>query len=106
MLPRIINLTLLLVIKEIEDILEDYPEDSYQVAFSIPELRQKLILHVLNQLPSYYAILEEDQELPSNPKSLYSSLEEKVCMEILIRESIVELFRENADSISCHMGQK
>ncbi|HEY9794108.1 MAG TPA: hypothetical protein V6D30_00590, partial [Leptolyngbyaceae cyanobacterium] len=74
--------------------------------FSIPELRQKLILHVVNQLPSYYAILEEDQELPSNPKSLYSSLEEKVCMEILIRESIVELFRENADSISCHMGQK
>jgi hypothetical protein len=106
MLPRIINLTLLLVIKEIEYILEDYPEDSYQVAFSIPELRQKLILHVVNQLPSYYAILEEDQELPSNPKSLYSSLEEKVCMEILIRESIVELFRENADSISCHMGQK
>jgi hypothetical protein len=106
MLPRIINLTLLLVIKEIEDILEDYPEDPYQVAFSIPELRQKLILHVLNQLPSYYAILEEDQELPSNPKSLYSSLEEKVCMEILIRESIVELFRENADSISCHIGQK
>jgi len=106
MLPRIINLTLLLVIKEIEDILEDYPEDSYQVAFSIPELRQKLILHVLKQLPSYYAILEEDQELPSNPKSLYSSLEEKVCMEILIRESIVELFRENADSISCHIGQK
>jgi hypothetical protein len=106
MLPRIINLTLLLVIKEIEDILEDYPEDSYQVAFSIPELRQKLILHVVNQLPSYYAILEEDQELPSNPKSLYSSLEEKVCMEILIRESIVQLFRENADSISCHMGQK
>ncbi len=106
MLPRIINLTLLLVLKEIEDILEDYPEDPYQVAFSIPELRQKLILHVLNQLPSYYAILEEDQELPSNPKSLYSSLEEKVCMEILIRESIVELFRENADSISCHMGQK
>jgi hypothetical protein len=106
MLPIIINLTLLLVIKEIEDILEDYPEDSYQVAFSIPELRQKLILHVVNQLPSYYAILEEDQELPSNPKSLYSSLEEKVCMEILIRESIVELFRENADSISCHIGQK
>jgi hypothetical protein len=106
MLPRIINLTLLLVLKEIEDILEDYPEDPYQVAFSIPELRQKLILHVLNQLPSYYAILEEDQELPSNPKSLYSSLEEKVCMEILIRESIVELFRENADSISCHIGQK
>ena len=106
MLPRIINLTLLLVIKEIEDILEDYPEDSYQVAFSIPELRQKLILHVVNQLPSYYAILEEDQELPSNPKSLYSSLEQKVCMEILIRESIVQLFRENADSISCHIGQK
>lgn len=106
MLPRIINLTLLLVLKEIEDILEDYPEDPYQVAFSIPELRQKLILHVVNQLPSYYAILEEDQELPSNPKSLYSSLEEKVCMEILIRESIVKLFRENADSISCHIGQK
>lgn len=102
MFPRIINLTLLLVIKEFEDALKNYPEYPYQRAFSMPELRQKLIFNILDKLPNYYTILEEDQEIPSDPKILYSSFEEKICMEILIRESIIEiieLFRDSEDSI-------
>ncbi|MBW4639606.1 MAG: hypothetical protein KME05_15515 [Gloeocapsa sp. UFS-A4-WI-NPMV-4B04] len=44
---ELINLTLPVVVAQIENILEDYPESPYQLAFSLPELRHKLIAHVL-----------------------------------------------------------
>lgn len=100
MLPKFINLTLLLVIYEIERLLKEYPEQLYRVAFSSDELRQKLVLDVLNQLPIYYLILEEDKELPTDPTCLYNSFEEQVLMEALIRESIVHLLEENTDYIA------
>jgi hypothetical protein len=106
MLPKLINLTLLLVIYEIERLLKEYPEQPYQVAFSSQELRQKLILHVLNQVPNYYTILDEDKELPTDPTGLYHSFEEQVFMEVLIRESIVHLLEENADYIINYIAQK
>ncbi len=106
MLPKFINLTLLLVIHEIERLLKEYPEQPYQVAFSSEELRQKLVLNVLNQLPNYYIILEEDKELPKDPTCLYNSFEEQVLMEDLIRQSIVHLLEENADYIINYIAQK
>ena len=104
-LNKLINLTLLLVIYEIERLLKEYPEQPYQVAFSSQELRQKLILGVLNQLPNYYIILEEDEELPTDPTCLYYSFEEQVLVEVLIRESIVHLLEENADYIINYITQ-
>jgi hypothetical protein len=106
MFAKIINLTLLLVIQEIEEVLKDYPEHPYQIAFSVPELRNKLTLHVLNQLPNYYTILEDAEELPVDARFLYASKQEQVRLENLIRRSIVNLFRENADSISGYISQK
>jgi hypothetical protein len=94
------------VIKEVEDILQYYPEHPYQVAFSLQELRQKLIAHVLSQIPNYYTILEKAEELPEDPSFLYSSLEEEECLESLICDSIVFVFRENADWISRNIPQR
>lgn len=102
---KLINLTLPLVIKQVQDILDDYPEHPYQVAFSIYELRQKLIAHVLSQIPNIHTV-EGVQELPTDPKLLYpSSLEQRLYMETLIRGSILHLLRENADRISRHIPQ-
>jgi hypothetical protein len=42
----LINLTLPAVTNEIENVLNEYPEDPYQLAFSIHKLQQKLIAHV------------------------------------------------------------
>lgn len=106
MFAKIINLTLLLVIQEIEEVLKDYPEHPYQVAFSVPELRNKLTLHVLNQLPNDYIMLEDAEELPVDARFLYASKQEQVRLENLIRRSIVNLVRENADSISCYISQE
>ena len=105
MLPRIVNLTLQLIVYEIENVLPDYLNHPYQVIFSNQELRQKLILHILAQTPNYYVILESSKELPNDPTVLYRSFEEKVAMEILIRESITHIFQENGNLIDYHVHQ-
>ncbi len=106
MSQELINLTLSLVIQEVEDILDAYPDYSYQVAFSSQELRHKLIIEVLGQVPNYYAIVEDAKQLPTDPRVLYSSLEERVRMESLIRKSIVFVFHDNANSLSSPIPQR
>lgn len=104
MLPRIINLTLWLVIKETEDLLEEYPEYPYQMAFSFQELRQKLISSVLNQISDqYYVILEAQQELPKNTQILYGAPEEQLLLKALIRGNIMNVLRENEEWIHNHI---
>lgn len=98
MSQKIINLTLLLVIEEVENTLREFPTIPYQLTFSEQELRQKLIDRVLTQTPNYYAILEESEKLPEDPTLLYSCLEEQIRLKKLIRESVIHLFRENIDS--------
>jgi hypothetical protein len=106
MLPRIINLTFILVSQELEEILEQYPEYPYQVAFSSQELRQKLLSHVLSQVPNHYALVEETEELPKDLTFLYASFEEWMRMESLIRESVVRLLGEKADEINSPIPKK
>ncbi|MEP0803815.1 hypothetical protein NDI37_06480 [Funiculus sociatus GB2-A5] len=48
MSKTIANLTLPVVVQEIEKVLGTYTAHPYQKAFSIPELRQKLIVYVLS----------------------------------------------------------
>ena len=50
---ELINLTLPVVLAEIENVLDDYPENPYQIAFSLPELRQRLVAHVLTHTPNH-----------------------------------------------------
>jgi hypothetical protein len=80
--------------------LNEYPEHPYQSAFSIHELRQKLIAHILSQIPNRYAV-QGIEELPKEPKALYSSpMGERVYMETVVHGSILHILRENADSLS------
>ncbi len=101
---EIINLTLPITIQEIENVLEDYPEHPYQVAFAIHELRQKLIAHVLSHIPNRYTV-EGTQLPPRNRQSLDSSLEQRVRLETLIRGGILHILRENADWVGRHIPQ-
>ena len=101
----LINLTLPLVINQVQDVLDDYHEHPYQVAFSIHELRQKLIAHVLSQIPNRYTV-EGAQSPPTDPKLRYpSSSEQRLRMETLIQGSILHILRENADMISQQIPQ-
>ncbi|PSB33660.1 hypothetical protein [Stenomitos frigidus] len=97
----LINLTLPTVIQEIEDVLEEYPHHPYHVAFSIHELRQKLIAHVLSHIPNHYTV-EGVQESTSNLKNRRrtSVLAERLNTEMIIRAGILHILRENADWLS------
>ncbi|HEY9653728.1 MAG TPA: late competence development ComFB family protein [Coleofasciculaceae cyanobacterium] len=58
---QLINLTLSVVIEEIEHILATYPTYPYQQAFSVAGLRQDLVAYVLSRVPNQYAVVEETQ---------------------------------------------
>ncbi|MBE9127544.1 MULTISPECIES: hypothetical protein [unclassified Coleofasciculus] len=93
---KIINLTCLLIIQEAEEILKDYPQNPYQSALINPALWNRLINHVLNRIPNqYYTILNESEEFPDNIRILYSSLKERMHLEMIIRQSIVYLLQEH-----------
>ncbi len=94
-----IKLNLQFVIKEAEDILQEYPEYPYQAAFAIPELRQKLITYVLN-LFNNYRVIENARQPLKITNYLYPSLEQRLRIEVLIRGGILHLLRENADWVA------
>lgn len=101
----LINLTLPVVLQEIEYVLEEYPTHPYQTAFAIPELQQKLLAHILSVIPNRYAA-EGEQNSSNSPEVSYSSpLQERLRMEMVIRASILHILRENADWISRHLAR-
>jgi hypothetical protein len=86
--------------QEIEDVLEEYPEHPYHSAFSLPELRQKLVAHILSHVPNRYIVAEE-QESSSSSKARYSSpIQERLQREMVVRAGILHILRENADWLS------
>lgn len=105
MSPELINLTLPVVIANIENVLEDYPEYPYQVAFSLPELRQRLLAHVLTHTPNCYTVAGEKLTLKT-PKFPYpSSMQERIQMENLIHGGILHILRENAEWVGSRITQ-
>ena len=96
----LINLTLPVVIQEIEDVLDEYPEHPYQLAFSLPELHQRLVAYVLSQVPNHH-VVEGIQETPVKPRVHHSTvLQERLRMEMIIRGGILHLLSENAAWLS------
>lgn len=60
---ELFNLTLTVVIDEIENILSSYPTYPYQQAFSAAGLHQDLLAYVLSRVPNKYAVIEQTQPL-------------------------------------------
>ena len=93
------------VLQEIENVLNDYPEYPYQVAFSIDELRSKLVSHILSHIPNCCPVNGQPQKLIKNVKLTGRSTPERVRLDVLIRGSILHLLRENADWIGHRIHQ-
>ncbi|MBW4520510.1 MAG: hypothetical protein KME16_12515 [Scytolyngbya sp. HA4215-MV1] len=99
----LMELTLVGVNQAIEDVLDEYPVHPYHSAFSIPELRQKLITHILNQVPNR-CVVEGVQESSNSDQVRYCSrLQARLRMEMLVRGSILHILRENAVWLSRHL---
>lgn len=101
MFTETINLTNQLVVEEIEDVLDTYSHHPYQQAFSIPDLRQKLITYVLSQVHNLYTVNEDGELLDSRLYS--SSLAQRLHIEPLIRQGIIHILQENAAWVRHHI---
>ena len=100
---ELINLTLPVVLAQIEKLLDDYPEYPYQIAFSLPELRQRLLDHVLTHTPNHYSVAGEKLTLKSRNSLAHSSVQERIRMENLIHGSILHILRENTEWVGCQI---
>ena len=61
MAKQLFNLTLPVVIQEIDDILANYPKQPYQQIFSEAGLRQDLVAYVLSRVTSKYIVIETSE---------------------------------------------
>jgi hypothetical protein len=99
----LMNLTLTGVNQTIEDVLDEYPAHPYQAAFSLPELRQKLVAHILSQMSNRLAAESAQDEPSAALGHHYSRLQIRLRMEMLVRGSILHILRENAAWLSRHL---
>lgn len=101
MTQKIINLTLHVVVQEIENVFDNYFYHSYRQSFAIPELRQQLIAYVLNRIRSRYAVIEDEQDVAISHKAVCSQ-EQRLHIEAVIQCGIQHVLQENADGVSHH----
>ncbi|MBE9051607.1 hypothetical protein IQ243_14475 [Nostocales cyanobacterium LEGE 11386] len=109
-MKTVVNLTLQSVVGEIESVLDTYPYH-YQQAFALPDLRQELIVFVLNRIPRFYNPVSEEQvhlqDLQSESllshKLPRSPLEQQLHLQNLIHQGICSIIQEKSDWISHHL---
>ncbi|AFZ14995.1 hypothetical protein Cri9333_4203 [Crinalium epipsammum PCC 9333] len=94
---KIANLTLPLVMEEVEEVLQDYPPYPYQAAFSIHKLRQLLIAEVLSQIPNEYTVIEDTEELSIQHQNSHTPLQKRLQREMIIRQSILDILQKNTE---------
>lgn len=100
MAKTIANLTLPLITKEIETVLDTYHYHPYRQAFANPELRQQLVSYVLNTTPACYAVVDKNSELDSHqvmPRPMRERLH------FIVVEGIEQLMAENAEWVNHHI---
>ncbi|MFB2937445.1 hypothetical protein ACE1B6_19530 [Aerosakkonemataceae cyanobacterium BLCC-F154] len=89
---QLFNLTLPIVIEEIENILATYPISPYQKLFSVNGLRQDLVAYVLSRVPNKYAVLEATETFPHQSLFPPYSSKQLLYIEHYIHLGIRELF--------------
>lgn len=84
-----------LIEEEIENLLDVYPEKFYQATFTIPDLHQKLVLYVMNNLPDLYRLIDKGTALLIKNRFPYHSLELRLQVEDYINAGIADILAEN-----------
>ncbi|MBD3885678.1 hypothetical protein IFO70_28610 [Phormidium tenue FACHB-886] len=90
MSKMLMNLTMPIILEEIENVLESEPYYSqYQIA--IPDLRQKLLSYTLNHVRRRYRSIDQSEQTVAVLRSNPSSLEEHLQVEAVVRQGIQQL---------------
>jgi hypothetical protein len=92
MSKTIVNLTMPVIIEEIENILDSYEHHPYKEAFKIPDLYQELVAYVLSRVRSRYAVAEESERAQIVLRARLIPLEEKLHIESVIYDGIQHVF--------------
>lgn len=92
MAKTIVNLTMPVIVEEIENILDSYQHHPYQEAFRIPDLYQELMAYVLSRVRSRYAVADEHDRVAILNRARLVPLEEKLHIESVIYDGIQHVF--------------
>lgn len=103
MFKTLMNLTEHSILQEIERILELYPDYPYQQAFTHPDLRQTLLAWVLNRVPNIFIMIENAEEMIVHPDYAPYCRDQQSCVELVIREGIQEILRQNQAAIAHYL---
>ncbi|AFZ31816.1 hypothetical protein Glo7428_3332 [Gloeocapsa sp. PCC 7428] len=103
MTKTIVNLTLPILVEEIEFALNQYPHHPYQQAFANPDLRQELIAYVLSRVFSLYVVVDEEKQQRIDFKNMYYKPEQKKEREAYIHEGIHYLIEKYAEYVYHHI---
>ncbi|WP_052055305.1 late competence development ComFB family protein [Myxosarcina sp. GI1] len=87
MSKKVINLTLPIVEREIDLLLEMYPHKLHQLQLNNSDLRQELIAYILNRIPSVYGTIN-DGALDNCDRDLEAFLEYQIQIEALVFQGI------------------
>lgn len=96
-MAKLVNLKLKVIEEEIENALEHYSGNLYKNAFAIPELRQKLIVHVSKEIPGYCLVLEHTEKRLIKRHFSYRSLELRLQLENYIHQGMYQIIQEHKD---------
>jgi hypothetical protein len=86
-----VNLTLIKVIREMENILSIYPVQTYKQVAENPDLQQKLVAYILNRLPNKYITIDEEQLTEKLSQNISCSTWEQLEIEELVQQGIYYL---------------
>ncbi len=96
MTKELVNRSLPIVLSEIEQVLECYPDHPYQQAFANPNLRQELVAYVLNQVQSVYVAVETS-EIPSMEAELEPAVGDRSTINTCIHQGIHDIFQQHQE---------
>ncbi len=91
MATTMVNLTLIKVIREMENILSIYPVQTYKKIAENPDLQQKLVAYILNRLPNKYITIDDEQLTEKLSQNISISTWEQLEIEELVQQGIYYL---------------
>jgi hypothetical protein len=88
MAKTIVNLTLPIVIEEIEQVLDEVDNQFYRQTFSIPDLHQELVVYVLSRIRNRYSAVDQPEDAIAVAGSLSACVEERLKIDDLAFQGI------------------
>jgi hypothetical protein len=106
MSKSIVNLTIPLVVAEVEKALKTYPHYPYQQLFANPDLHQELVAYVLTRIHSVYVAVDEGEKIANDIETISDSTETQACLESFIHQGIHYILQQHQALASFPMPAK